>query len=47
MPARPRAQSRHALTAAYTAVHEPEAASITEGNFSYRGQVTVSPILSG
>jgi SAM-dependent methyltransferase len=44
VPARPRAQSRHALTAAYAAVREPEVASITEGNFSHSGQVNVSPI---
>jgi hypothetical protein len=42
VPARPRAHSRHALTAAYAAVREPEVVSITEGNFSHRGQVTVS-----
>ena len=45
VPARPRAQTPHALTAAYAAVREPEAASITEGNFSHSGQVTVSPII--
>ena len=43
MPACPRAQSRHALTAAHADVREPKAASITEGNFKHSGHVTVSP----
>ena len=43
MSACPRAQSRHALTAAYADVREPQAASVTEGNFSQSGRVTVSP----
>jgi SAM-dependent methyltransferase len=47
VPACPRAQSQHILTAAYADVREPEVASITKGNFRHSGQVAVSPNRGG